>query len=44
VQLLASLKCRVTPLTDMEIRVLGEQRRAGRERMMRPPRPWERER
>jgi L-fuculose-phosphate aldolase len=44
VQLLASLKCRVTPLTEMEIRVLDEQRRAARERLMRPPRPWERDR
>jgi L-fuculose-phosphate aldolase len=43
VQLLASARRPVTPLPEEERRVLGEQRRAARERMMKPRRPWERE-
>ena len=43
VQLLASLRRVPTPLPESERRVLDEQRRAGRERLRRPPRPWERE-
>jgi L-fuculose-phosphate aldolase len=44
VQLLASLKRPVTPLSEMERRILGEQRRVAREKLEKPPRPWERDR
>jgi hypothetical protein len=43
VQLLASARRPVTPLPEEERRVLGEQRRVARERMMKVRRPWERE-
>ena len=42
VQLLASLRRVPSPLPAEERRVLDEQRRAGQERLRRPPRPWER--
>ena len=44
VQLLASLKRPVAPLSEMERRILAEQRRVARERLAKPPRPWERDR
>ena len=44
VQLLASLKRPVAPLSEMERRILAEQRRVAREKLAKPPRPWERDR
>jgi hypothetical protein len=44
VQLLASLKRPVAPLSEMERRILAEQRRSAREKLAKPPRPWERDR
>jgi len=44
VQLLASLRRMPTPLPESERRLLAEQRRAAREKLLRPPRPWERDR
>jgi L-fuculose-phosphate aldolase len=44
VQLLASSRRMLTPLSSDERRVLGEQRQAGLARIKTPPRPWERDR
>jgi len=44
VQLLASLRRMPTPLPESERRLLAEQRRAAREKLLKPPRPWERDR